>query len=143
MRAALKQAGFAEVQTLQFPAATYLSGWWTGMQAETEGSLESRHSTARMCARMFAPGDEAVRLTFSIDCKPVESRSWVRHPCFAVQAKTGENQPDFPPESLLKDKQEAECQDRCLLAHGQQGVYSSYTPMTGLTRASSDVKEYL
>ena len=67
MWAALKQAGFAEVQTLQFPAATYLSGWWTGTQAETEGSLESRHSTARMCARTCASGDEAVRLTFPID----------------------------------------------------------------------------
>ena len=67
MWAALKQAGFAEVQTLQFSAATYLSGWWTGTQAETEGSLESRHSTARMCARTCAPGDEAVRLTFPID----------------------------------------------------------------------------
>ena len=33
-----------------------------------------------------------------------------------------------PPESLLKDKQEAECQDQWLLAHGQQSVYSSYTP---------------
>ena len=42
-------------------------------------------------------------------------------------AKTDENQPDFPPESLLKDKQEAKCQDQWLLAHGQQGVYSSYT----------------
>ena len=33
-----------------------------------------------------------------------------------------------PPESLLKDKKEAECQDQCLLANGQQDVYSSYTP---------------
>ena len=57
----------------------------------------------------------------------MECRSWVRHPCFAVQAKTGENQPDFPPESLLKDKKEAECQDQCVLANDQQGVYSSYT----------------
>ena len=53
-------------------------------------------------------------------------RSWLRHPCFAVQAKTDENQPDFPPESLLKDKKEAECQDQWLLDHGQQGVYFSY-----------------
>ena len=42
-----------------------------------------------------------------------------------------------------KEKKEAECQDQCWLAHGQQGVYYSYTPTTGLTRASSDVKEYL
>ena len=41
-------------------------------------------------------------------------------------AKTDEKQPDFPPESLLKEKKEAEYQDQCLLAHGQQGVYSSY-----------------
>ena len=54
--------------------------------------------------------------------------TWVRHPCLAVHANTGENQPDFPPESLLKDKQEAECQDQRLPAHGQQGAYSSYTP---------------
>ncbi len=33
MRAALKQAGFSELQTLQFPVATYLSGWWTATQA--------------------------------------------------------------------------------------------------------------
>ena len=58
----------------------------------------------------------------------MEFRSWLRHPCFAVQAKTDENQPGFPPESLLKDKQEAECQGQWLLAHGQQGVYSSYIP---------------
>ena len=38
-----------------------------------------------------------------------------RHPCFAIQAKTDENQPDFPPESLLKDNKEAACQDQCLL----------------------------
>ena len=56
----------------------------------TEGSLESRHSTARTPA----PNDEAVRLTFPIDCRPLACRSWVRQPCFAVQAKTDENQPD-------------------------------------------------
>ena len=80
-----------------------------------------------LTARTSAPGDEAVRLTFPIDCKPVEFRSWVRQPCLAVQAKTDENWPEFPPESLLKEKKEAECQDQCLLANDQQGAYSSYT----------------
>ena len=70
-------------------------------------------------------------------CKPVEFRSWVRHPCFAVRANAGENQPDFPPESLLKEKKEAEYQDQCLLAHGQQGVYSSYTLCKLLARKNA------
>ena len=39
MRAALKQAGFVAVQTLQFPVATYLSGWWTATQASKGGSF--------------------------------------------------------------------------------------------------------
>ena len=64
-------------------------------------------------------------------------RSWIRHPCLAVQAKTDENQPDFPPESLLKDKKEAECQDQWLLAHGQQGIYSSYTLCKLLARKNA------
>ena len=91
---------------------------------KTEGSLERRHSTARTSA----PGDEAVWLTFPIDMANRWSAVRVRHPCFAVQAKTDENPPDFPPESLLKDKQEAECQDQWLIAHGQPDVYSSYIP---------------
>ena len=52
----------------------------------------------------------------------MEFRSWVRHPCFAVQAKTDENQPDFPLESLLKDKKEAKC--LILSACGDTGASS-------------------
>ena len=40
------------------------------------------------------------------------------------------------PESLLKDKKEAKCQDQCWLANGQQGVYSSYTRVVPNARAS-------
>ena len=69
---------------------------------------------------------------FHWHCKPVECRSWVRHPCFVIQVKTDENQSELSPELPLKDKKEAECQDQCLFAHGQQGVYSSYTHYTYL-----------
>ena len=44
-----------------------------------------------------------------------------------LHVKTDKNQPDFPPESLLKEKKEAECQDQWLLTQGQQGFYSSCT----------------
>ena len=60
--------------------------------------IHIKDEPASTSVRTCAPGDEAFRLTFSIDCKPVECFSWVRQPCFAVQAKPDENQPDFPPE---------------------------------------------
>ena len=68
-----------------------------------------------------------VRHSINVDAAGGDISRYEHNPCFAVQAKTDENQPEFPPESLLKDKKEAECQDQCLLANGQQGVYSSYT----------------
>ena len=48
MRTALKQAGFGAVQTLQFPVASYLSGWWTATQASKGGPFGAiREQAAR------------------------------------------------------------------------------------------------
>ena len=87
------------------------------------------YSIARTSARTCAPGDEAVRLTFLIDTASRWSsvRGSDSH-ALLCKPKPMKISLISPPESLLKDKQEAECQGQWLLAHGQQGVYSSYIP---------------
>ena len=88
-----RASGEREEGKLKLPPAT---GWKRGQKSgagygraysktlATAGSLASRHSIARRSAKRRAPGDEAVRLTLPIDCKPVECSSWVRHPCLAA-----------------------------------------------------------
>ena len=69
---------------------------------ETQGSLESRHSTARTCA----PGDEAVRLTFPIDTASRWScgRGSDSHALLCKPKPMKISLIPPPPESLLKDK---------------------------------------
>ena len=33
LRSEMEKAGYNEIQTIQFPVATYPSGWWTATQA--------------------------------------------------------------------------------------------------------------
>ena len=59
------------------------------------GRKYKRHQPEKLCS---------IRLARSTTRhgKPVAFRSRVRHPCLAVQAKTNENQPEFPPRVTTK-----------------------------------------
>ena len=79
-----------------------------GIDSET---CERCGAKVKVIASIAAQAVSAHILKHLKQSKPMESRLQVRQPCFAVKAKIDENQPECPPESLLKDKQEGACQD--------------------------------